>query len=271
MGVSNIDLKQGTYDVDFIRKIHYQNTEKPIETSPFENIIFVNGDITKTSEEFSNSNFQQERFQGTFRNQFDLQNYPFHRLELKIIFEPNYPYDVDKIKIIPISANHSDDIIVLEGDLKDTESKSEITHHPHGDYSRYIVTYLLFPTLTHGILKVMFPIIVLSGIAVLAFWISPEQIETRIFLPIGSLISLVAFDSMFLTEQLPSLGYLTIADNVMITSYVLFFYVIICSVILKNNYSTKDQKILKVNSIMRKLIPAVVSIVLIPLLLIHFS
>ena len=98
------------------------------------------------------------------------------------------------------------------------------------------------------------------------FWI-PENYTPRIYLTAPLLLSLVYLHRAVLGE-IPTVGYMTIFDKIMIIYYTLFLNSILALAIqMRYQVLYKDnEKIKKINKIMRYCIPVIIGVGLIILL-----
>ncbi len=117
-------------------------------------------------------------------------------------------------------------------------------------------------------LKVIMPVIILTGIALIPFWMDPKDISTKIALGVGSLLTVVFF-SLQIETTLPNLPYLTIADKTNLTAYGTILYSIISCVIVKRKIKDENnlEDVKKINKLLRWAIPIVVIAIAVPLFL----
>jgi len=73
----------------------------------------------------------------------------------------------------------------------------------------------------------------------LAFFISPSNYGQRISLGITTLMAAVT-NHLALTNQIPPIGYLTLADKIMITAYGMFLYSLMMSVMVMKLVDKKN-------------------------------
>jgi len=75
----------------------------------------------------------------------------------------------------------------------------------------------------------MFPISVITAISLLALFIAPQNFKMRITLAVITLLSVTTFHLSILSG-IPTTGYLTFADKIIIGVYALFLYNLASSV-----------------------------------------
>ena len=67
--------------------------------------------------------------------------------------------------------------------------------------------------------KVILPIILILSVCWLVVWIDPKELEARLTVTIVCLLSLIAYNFV-IDSELPKLGYLTVLDWIILTSYI---------------------------------------------------
>lgn len=108
----------------------------------------------------------------------------------------------------------------------------------------------------------------ITSLSLLIFWI-PDNFTPRIYLTAPLLLSLVYLHRAVLGE-IPTVGYMTIFDKIMIIYYTLFLNCI-TSLAIQMRYQAiykDDEKVKKVNRIMKYFIPVIIGVglaVLLPL------
>jgi len=117
-------------------------------------------------------------------------------------------------------------------------------------------------------LKTIFPIIIITTIAMLAFWMSPTNFTARIGLGASTLLAAVAAH-LNAANQLPPIGYLTLMDKIMIIAYALFLNNLLSMVIqMRFIDHNREEEAVKINVKMRKSIPIIGILIFLALLLI---
>ena len=87
-------------------------------------------------------------------------------------------------------------------------------------------------------IKTVLPIAVITVISLLAFFIAPQNFAQRITLGVTTLLSATAFH-LSLISGIPPTGYLTFADRMMLSVYVIFLYNLSISVYLMRLVESK--------------------------------
>lgn len=273
LDIGDFDLKSGTYEMDFRLSISPYSPGIQFTEHPPPRIDFVNGEIHSIDSEVCNDFIYRYNVKGDFVNDFDLRNYPFTNVELSIILEPEPIADSESVKFV-FDAEKTKSIKLVDVTGWKPEQvfyESSVYEYSEGlgSYFRFIATYPFTSFPEQSFLKVLFPIILLPGLAVLSFWMNPKNISDRIALTVGTLITAVFFNATYITGQLPQLSYLTFADKMIIVAYILFLYCILTSVMLKRFLDNRtEERVIEINSKLRMLLPIIIAAIFVPLLFI---
>ena len=138
----------------------------------------------------------------------------------------NYVYTIDPTSFIEPTAGIAG---WNTGNLQ-----SQVLTHSYGpgqDFSRPEFDVILSRPVTSGLVKDVLPISLITAISLFAFAMSAEDYNARIALGITALLSATAFQ-LALDSGIPPTGYLTLADRMMISVYIIFLYNIGCAVYL---------------------------------------
>ena len=157
-----------------------------------------------------------------FSNKYHLKAFPFDSQQLSIkigdrttsVGMLNFYYDEQSVAALENFIKNNDMVewTVKNGEIKfyhdiyDLTPGIEIVLDIERDYQYYLF-------------KVIFPIILILMICWSVFWIHPREIESRLTITIGCLLSLIAYNFV-IDEDLPEIGYLTIIDYIILLSYV---------------------------------------------------
>jgi len=169
------------------------------------------------------------RNQGRFATKLKLENYPFDRQELVILFEDtengaiNQVYRPDE-KPVTLSANIVLPGFMLEGAQLDVAAHQYPTNF--GDptvvaeeaYSRAAVIIAIARPMLALSIKTFLPILLIMACAGLVLFIRPSFIDARVGLGITALLTLVALQ-LAGGSSLPEVDYLTMVDKVYLASY----------------------------------------------------
>lgn len=104
---------------------------------------------------------------------------------------------------------------VINVDLK-------IDHMSAPENQKLIYSVQLDRNSFYYIAKIILPIILIVCLSFGNFWIRSKEIEAKLNLTVGSLLSLIAYNFVF-GEDIPKLNYLTILDSLILISYFFAF------------------------------------------------
>lgn len=88
--------------------------------------------------------------------------------------------------------------------------------------------------------KIILPIFVIVLISLGNFWIKSKDIEAKLNLTVGSLLSLIAYNFVF-GDDIPKLNYLTVLDYIILTSYFFAFLSTIVTLILSFRFNKQGE------------------------------
>ena len=271
LDVGDFDLKSGTYEMDFRVTMFANSIGMNFTEHPPPKIDFINGKINSIDGEFCDDFTYRYKVNGNFINDFDLRAFPFANADLKIVLEPEPTAEFESVKFtFDPEKTESIQLANVTG-WKPGKAfyESSVYAYPEGSgsYFRFVATYPFTSFPEQSFLKVIFPIMLLPGLAILSFWMDPKNISDRIALSVGSLITAVFFNATYITGELPQLSYLTFADKIIIVAYVLFLYCILTSVVLKRLLDDKEEeRVCRLNSKLRMALPVIILAAFIPLL-----
>lgn len=265
LNVGKIDLQTSSYDLDFYMWVASDDDDF---TQAKPKIEFMNGKAT-TETITVEPHYYEMRVKGTFLKNMDFHQYPFEQLYLTI--EVEGIDDANNLVLVSDDEHSGVDGLVnipgwnLLGFTSDTTTHS----YPDGkEFSRYVYTMTLERFFVSSFLKTIFPILIITTIAMLAFWMSPTNFAPRIGLGASTLLAAVAAH-LSAANQLPPIGYLTLFDKIMIIAYALFLNNLL-SMVIQMRYVEQDKKdkAIKTNTRMRKMMPIIVIVIFLALLVV---
>ncbi|MEM3065590.1 MAG: hypothetical protein QW177_09530 [Candidatus Nitrosotenuis sp.] len=114
---------------------------------------------------------------GTFLKNMNFQKYPFEQLFLTV--EVEGIDDINSIVFVPdLEASGIDSLVNIPG-WRLVSNDSQITEHRYPDgksYSRYVFSITIERYFLSSFLKTIFPVLIITTIAMLAFWMSPTNL-----------------------------------------------------------------------------------------------
>jgi hypothetical protein len=260
--VEKVDLAASSYRVDFYLWFKFNSSEISLEkVKEFE---FVNGFPTKYEiEADEEQGYLEYRARGDFIKTFDFTRYPYETHKLTVELEhKNLNASYFSFKADPTS-NVDEAVNVAGWEIGNFETM--VTGHSYGDetYSRFIFSITLKRPATSSFIKSVLPVAVITTISLLAFFISPQNFAQRIGLGVTTLLSATAFH-LSLLSGIPPTGYLTLADRMMLSIYIIFLYNLSASVyIMKLVDAKKTEEAKNFNKKALKILPILIIILVI--------
>jgi hypothetical protein len=261
LNVGKIDLQTGSYDLDFYYWLASDDKGVDFVQNP-PKVDFMNAQNIKIEVSRLEPNYYEARVKGTFLKNMDFRNYPFDRQQVTVEIEGFET--IENLTFKPDTAASGFDSLVNVPGWRLGTSDSKVVQHdyPDGSYARYIFTFTIERAPLSSFLKTIFPVIIITTIAMLAFWMSPTNFAPRIGLAASTLLAAVAAH-LTAANQLPPIGYLTLMDKVMIVVYALFLNNLLSMVLQMRLMDHKqEEKAIKVNAKMRRLMPVIIGVIL---------
>ncbi|MEM3752910.1 MAG: hypothetical protein QXM65_08235 [Candidatus Bathyarchaeia archaeon] len=262
INVEKIDLTASSYRLDFYLWFKFNSSE--ISSAEVKEFEIVNGAPTKTPETVAEEENRVEyRIRGEFMKTFDFTRYPFETHMLTIELE-HKSRNASLLIFRPDSESAVDETVNVAGwEIGGFEQM--VVEHSYGDetYSRFVfILYLKRPVFS-AFVKSVLPISVITTISLLTFFISPQNFGQRIGLAVSTLMSASAFH-LSLLSGIPPIGYLTLADRMMISVYAIFLYNLSVSVyIMKLVDAKKAEEAQRFNSKALKILVILIVILII--------
>jgi Neurotransmitter-gated ion-channel ligand binding domain/Neurotransmitter-gated ion-channel transmembrane region len=190
----------------------------------------------------------RQRYAGAFSQPLRLQSFPFDRQTFRVQLVA-VRYQSDEVKFVPDKIWIQDGLkggggIASSITLPDwTVEKWELKPvmyalSPNHQYSSYAFEITATRNVSHYILKVMFPLVLIVIMSWSVFWLAPVHSNAQINIAITSMLTLIAY--RFSTDnQLPRLPYMTRLDAFILMGTVLIFcslIEVIATTILETNH-----------------------------------
>jgi hypothetical protein len=222
VNVEKIDLSANSYRLDFYLWFQYDPSE--ISLSDVQQFEFINGapsmyvvDVNETQ------GYLEYRVRGDFIKTFDFSQYPFETHELAVEIE-HKNLDVNSLVFEADPTSNIDPEANVAG-WNLGGFQTSVTEHSYGDetFSRFVFSVDLQRPALSSFIKTVLPIAVITTISLLAFFMAPQNFAQRITLGVTTLLSATAFH-LSLLSGIPPTGYLTFADKMMLSVYVIFLF-----------------------------------------------
>jgi len=230
VNVEKVDLAASSYRLDFYLWFRFDPSEISLEeVKEFE---FVNGFPTKYEVEVdAEHGYLEYRVRGDFIKTLDFSRYPYETHKLTVELEHKNLNASNLIFTADPTSNVDEEVNVAGWEIGDFEAT--VTEHSYGGevYSRFVFSILLKRPTLSAFVKSVLPVAVITTISLLAFFISPQNFGQRISLGVTTLMSAATFH-LSLISGIPPVGYLTLADRMMLSVYAIFLYNLSVSVYL---------------------------------------
>ncbi|MCS7124939.1 MAG: hypothetical protein NZ932_05980 [Candidatus Bathyarchaeota archaeon] len=222
VNVERIDLAASSYRLDFY--IWFKFNPSEIDLAKVKEFEIVNGAPTRTPEVVAQEEGRIEyRIRGEFIKTFDFTRYPFEVHTLTIELE-HKNLNASRLIFKPDSESAIDETVNVAGWEIGGFEQSVVEHsYGHEAYSRYVFSLRLKRPVLSAFVKSVLPISVITTISLLTFFISPQNFGQRIGLAVSTLMAASAFH-LSLLSGIPPIGYLTLADRMMLSVYAIFLY-----------------------------------------------
>lgn len=260
MTIGEIDTKASSYELSFqlnliSDEIDFTKCPPPSEW------IFTNGVVESMWGQHTEPNFHKVHVSGVFYNEIDFKDYPFEDITLSIEMGPPYPFTSDNTRFI-INQDYSGVKIAgqyLSGyKIGDIQLEVSDFETPWATFPHFSMVIPLTNDPGMIFLKKIFPVLILAGFGYATFFMSPKILQDRLTILGTAMVGAIFFHAVFLLGELPSLGYLTIADKVMITVYSVFAFALIAVLrqqkyLNELNHSDEDYNVITAKSVNRKI------------------
>ncbi len=240
LNLGKFDVSNGAFTADFYLSINCPDNC----STEFE---FTNGRATSIDKIIDLPNEKFYRIQANLNSPVDLQRFPFDKQKMQIILEDKKS-TIEEIIYVPLKEQSGiDESIAFTGwniDAWEVEAKKHRYDIYNETYSQYIFTIDISRIPSNSFFKTFLPVLVIMLIVLVSFLMDPDKITSRLTIATSSLVASVMFH-ISISNQIPPLGYLTIADKFMILTYVLLLFVVIFNVILLELHERKKIELME--------------------------
>ncbi|MEM4637451.1 MAG: hypothetical protein QXK76_00305 [Candidatus Woesearchaeota archaeon] len=241
LNLGRFDISTGSFTADFYLSMVCEQNCSP------ENFEFMNGRATSVDKIIDKPNEKFYRIQANLASRVDLIKFPFDRQKMQIIIEDKVN-TIDKIKYVPdLEQTGIDDSVIFTGwNIDGWEAVvDEHEYDIYGEnYSRYTLNIHISKIFLNSFIKTLLPIIFIMLVALSSFVIDPDKIATRVAMISSALVASVMFH-VSITNQIPPVGYLTLADKFMMLTYFILLVSFIINIALFDLQEKKKEKIVE--------------------------
>ena len=240
LNLGKFDVSNGAFTADFYLSMNCQENC----STDFE---FTNGRATSIDKIIDLPNEKFYRIQANLNSPVDLQKFPFDKQKMQIILEDKKS-TIEEVIYTPLKEQSGvDKSIVFTGwnlDSWDVEAREHEYDIYNETYSQYVFTIDISRIPSNSFFKTFLPVLVIMLIVLVSFLMDPDKITNRLTIATSSLVASVMFH-ISISNQIPPLGYLTIADKFMILTYILLLFVVIFNVILLELHERKKIELME--------------------------
>jgi gamma-aminobutyric acid receptor subunit beta len=269
--ISNIDSAQQNFTAELAIVLRWKDsrlahTGKGIVRYPLEQIwhprLSIVNETNSVSRKFPDSVevdpdgtvAYRQRYAGAFTQPLRLQSFPFDRQTFRVQLVA-VRYQSDEVMFVPDqiwiqdglkgAGGISPSVTLPDWTIEKWEVKPLVyALAPRHQYSSYAFEFTAARNVSHYILKVMFPLVLIVIMSWAVFWMDPIHSNAQINIAITSMLTLIAY--RFATDnQLPRLPYMTRLDAFILMGTVLIFFSlieVITTTILETNHRERLAK-----------------------------
>ncbi len=256
VNVQSVNLQAGTYSLDFY--LWFNSTGNP----HYVDYEFTNGQATSMDIIQNTSAYQEYRVWGTFQTTFNFQKFPFDSHQLAVDIEDK-TLTASQLVFTPDPASGFETNAGVSGWQLSNGTMRVTTHsYPGQVFSSAVFSVTISRFATQSFIENVLPIMLVTLIGMMVFLLPVERTFERTFLSVTTLLSAVALTVQTMSE-VPSVGYLTLSEEISVTVFFLFVYSIGVSILLTRMVVNGDkERAERINLKAAVLVPAVVVIFL---------
>lgn len=215
LNLGKLDMSTGTFTVDFYLDMTCEGV------CPQQDFEFMNGRANSVDKIIDTPSEKFYRIQAQLNTPIDLKRYPLDSQKLQIILEDK-KQTISQLRYkANMGSSGLDDSVNIPG-WKIAAWDVKVTKHEYSvyeeTYSQYEFTITLERARTNSIIKTFLPVAFIVLVMLSSFILDPDKISTRLGMVGSALVASVMFH-VSLTNQIPPVGYLTVADKFMMLTY----------------------------------------------------
>ncbi len=240
MNIYDLNINEHSFYADFYLWFKWKGERSPM------NIEFVNS-LEKWG--FTQADFHEEpqllpdgywyngmRIEGRFYHPFSLYDFPLDRHQLDIHIE-SVDYSQDSLAYLPDSSGAFIreafqmpgwiiEGVNLESRTNRYQSNFGETGEEAAAFSNFTFRLSISRPLNYFLLKLMLPLLIVIMASLGALFIYPSQLDARISLPIGGLLTAVFLQQSY-SSALPDVGYMVLMDKIYLLTYALIVSILL--------------------------------------------
>lgn len=236
--VEKIDLQSNSYKLDFYLWFIFDPAE--ISLNDVKAFEFLNGVPSKELiYENETEGFLEYRVKGDFVKTFDFSYYPFETQNLVVSIEHKNMNTTYLVYEVDPDSSLDSGINIVGWNIKKFDLHI-VEHYFSGTtFSNFVLNLEVQRPFFSSFIKSVLPVSVITTISLLTFFMSPQNFSQRISLGVTTLLSASTFH-LALIGGIPSTGYLTLADRMMLSIYIIFLYNLSTSVLIMRLVDSKQ-------------------------------
>lgn len=260
MNLYNLDTSSNTYSLDFYAWFKWKGKIDPTANLEYTNGVedwgFTSVPAYEQPEKLPDGSFYQIlRVEGRFVQPFALARYPLDQQRLRIFLE-NSVYTADQLVYVEdkTSSGFSEELSVPGWQIQGFSLESLVRKYStnFGDtrletanqYSTLLYSLVINRPVSFFIWKLLFPLIIVVVASWGALLLNPQQVDSRIILPVTALLTTVFLQQSY-SSALPDVGYLVLLDKIYAIAYFLIVISILEAIITADWISSSDSNSLK--------------------------
>jgi hypothetical protein len=258
VSVEQVDLAANSYKLDFYLWFGFNSSSISLEEArQFE---FTNGSPEMYEVDSNEQGYLEYRVKGVFTKTFDFADYPFESQELAVRLEHKSLNSSALIYLVSDVSGIDKEASVAGWNLH--RFRASVSEHLYDSesYSRFSAVVVLQRPFVSSFVKSVLPIMIITAISLLAFFMVPADFAQKISLGVTTLLAATAFH-LSLVNGIPPTGYLTFADGMMVGIYVIFLYNLSASVYIMRLVKKGSDKAEKFNYKALRILPIFLSAV----------
>jgi len=229
LDLGEFNIGTGSFTADFY--LWMECASPPCFLDDFE---FMNGRAAhrETIEDTPRSKFY--RIQANLNSAVDLAKFPFDSQRMQVVLEDTKATVEELRYVADKSRSGVDQGSVFPGwTVRGWSAQVRDHNYPvFGEtYSRYTLSVDISRLVVSSFIKTFLPVFFIVLVVLSSFVLDPDNIPMRLTMVGSALVASVMFH-VSITNQLPPVGYLTLADKVMLLTYAIVLFAFITNVLL---------------------------------------
>ncbi len=231
VNIGKFDVSTGSFTVDFYLTL---KTDSPKAEYPLDSFEFMNGRATHMERIYSEPNMHQYRILANLSSPVDLRKFPFDEQTLSIIIE-NKKFTNDKVKYMILREESGiDELIAFTGwNIRGWEVKERAHNYKvfQEVYSLVSLDITIEKIIWNAFFKTFLPVLIIIFLVTCSFIMDIDKVKDRLSICTSGLVASVMFH-LSISNQIPPVSYLTIADKFMILTYIVLMICVILNVMM---------------------------------------